>query len=143
MSSKDRDVWCDRRTWVRPSPFEHAVPYCPNGLKLVELDYNVVRCVACHFGPPRTTREVDTHRHQDHRRQQRRQQQAQRQSRSQSQGQYEEPPRTGDDSEPDGETPGVLGAIARYVSGFLGEYAPSFFGRGPMHPDDPSRSRSR
>ncbi|TIC95204.1 hypothetical protein CH35J_008719 [Colletotrichum higginsianum] len=52
MSSKDRDVWCDKRTWVRPSPFEHALPYCPDGLKLVELDYNVVRCVACHFGPP-------------------------------------------------------------------------------------------
>ncbi|WQF83032.1 hypothetical protein CDEST_08046 [Colletotrichum destructivum] len=63
VSSKDKDVWCDKRTWVRPNPFEHAVPYCPDGLKLVELDDNVVRCVACHFGPSSTAREVGTHRH--------------------------------------------------------------------------------
>ncbi|OBR08593.1 hypothetical protein CH63R_07358 [Colletotrichum higginsianum IMI 349063] len=113
MSSKDRDVWCDKRTWVRPSPFEHALPYCPDGLKLVELDYNV-------------------------------QQQPQRRNQSQNQGQYEEPPpQTGDDSEPDGETPGVLVTVARYVSGFLGDYAPSFLGRGPIRPDGPSRNRSR
>ncbi|GJC97336.1 hypothetical protein ColKHC_06162 [Colletotrichum higginsianum] len=112
MSSKDRDVWCDKRTWVRPSPFEHALPYCPDGLKLVELDYNVVRCVACHFGPPSTAREADTHRHRDNRQQQ---QQPQRRNQSQNQGQYEEPPpQTGDDSEPDGETPGVLVTVARY-----------------------------
>ncbi|KZL71769.1 hypothetical protein CI238_02492 [Colletotrichum incanum] len=31
MSSKDQTGWCEKRTWIRPSPFEHAVAHCPEG----------------------------------------------------------------------------------------------------------------
>ncbi|GKT69441.1 LOW QUALITY PROTEIN: hypothetical protein ColTof4_01864 [Colletotrichum tofieldiae] len=43
MSSKDGAGWCEKRTWVRPSPFEHAVAHCPEGTRLVHVDYKVMR----------------------------------------------------------------------------------------------------
>ncbi|KAK2024308.1 hypothetical protein LX32DRAFT_705981 [Colletotrichum zoysiae] len=119
MSSKDKTGWCEKRTWVRPSPFEHAVPYCPEGTKLVHLDYKVMRCVACHFGPPATTRAVDTPRQDARLPERRRRQQQRQQQQQQRQDRYDEPTESNADEECETEVPGLLGGIGRYVSQVL------------------------
>ncbi|KZL75908.1 hypothetical protein CT0861_00925 [Colletotrichum tofieldiae] len=113
MSSKDGAGWCEKRTWVRPSPFEHAVAHCPEGTRLVHVDYKVMRCVACHFGPPS---------HEEDCRQQPRRPERQRRRR---QGQYDEPPEGSENDEPSDEAPGLLLDFARYVSSVLGGLMPA------------------
>ncbi|KAK2018341.1 hypothetical protein LZ32DRAFT_370223 [Colletotrichum eremochloae] len=135
MSSQDKTGWSENRIWVRPSPFEHAVPCCPEGTRLVYLDYKVARCVACHFGPLGATRAVDTPR-----RDTRSPEQPQRQQR---QGQYNEPIESNaDGGEPETETPGLLRGVGRYVGRVLAGWAVAILGGVPVLPDHPAYNRS-
>ncbi|KAK1590908.1 uncharacterized protein LY79DRAFT_553541 [Colletotrichum navitas] len=129
MSSQDKTGWCEKRIWVRPSPFEHAVPYCSEGTKLIHLDYKVMRCVDCHFGPSRLTRAVDTPR-QDTR------------LPEQRQGQHDEQTERDADGGSEAEAPGRLWSVGRYVCRVLAGWAVTVLGGVPVPSDHPAYNRS-
>ncbi|EFQ36501.1 uncharacterized protein GLRG_11646 [Colletotrichum graminicola M1.001] len=122
MSSKDKTGWCEKRL----NPFGHVVPCCPEGTKLVHLDYKVMRCVACHFG---LTRAVDT---------------PWRDTRlpEQRQGQHGEPTESDADGGSETEAPGLLSGVGRYVGRVLAGWVVTILGGVPVPPDHPAYSRS-
>ncbi|KAK1998189.1 hypothetical protein LX36DRAFT_711055 [Colletotrichum falcatum] len=130
MSSRHSTGWCENRTWVRPGPFEHAVPYCPEGTRLVQLDYRVVRCVACHFGPLGATRAADAPRRDARPPEQRRQ------------GRQDEPTESDADGESEAEVPGLLRGVGTYVGRVLAGWAATILGGVPVPPDHPAYNRS-
>ncbi|KAK1978168.1 hypothetical protein LZ30DRAFT_562658, partial [Colletotrichum cereale] len=141
MSSQDKTGWCERRAWIRPSPFEHAVAYCPEGTKLVHLDYKVMRCVACHFDPPgaRHMRAVDTPR-QDTRLREQQQQQQQRQQQRLRQGRHDETLERNGDEESETGAPGLLRGVGRCVGRVLAGWAVTILGGVPAPPDHPAHN---